>query len=141
MSVIEGGEGRPLEPDWSLTYTDVLDLETARTEWRIVINELTEAQTLTVANGHAIRRLVEFRVIYERCARDLAETGALLKAKRTRVPQINPNWSIMRQASDQIGTLEAELCLTPRRRASAAKVARKPKVARASDAYLKPVAK
>lgn len=141
LSVLEGGDGRPQEPDWSQIYTDILDLDLAREQWQIVIGEMTASQTLAVANGHAIRRLVEFRVIYERAARDLAESGALLKARRTRVPQINPNWSVMRQAAEQIATMEAELCLSPRRRASGAKVNRAVKVARASDAYLKPVAK
>lgn len=137
LTAIHGGDGVPFEPDWSVLYTDVIDLEAARSEWGIVIRELTESQTLAVANGHAIKRLVEFRVIYERAARDMAETGAVLKAKRTRVPQVNPNWAIMRQADDKITTLEAELGLSPRRRSAVGKVQRKAKVVRPSDAFLK----
>jgi P27 family predicted phage terminase small subunit len=141
LSHVEGGGGQPPEPDWTSLYTDILDLNLAREEWGVVVREMTEASTLTVANGNAVRRLVDFRVIYARAARDLAENGALIRAKRTRVPQVNPNWSIMRQASEQITTLEAELGISPRRRTSAAKVQRKAKVTRAADAYLKPVAK
>lgn len=137
LTAIHGGDGVPFEPDWSVLYTDVIDLEAARSEWGIVIRELSENQTLAVANGHAIKRLVEFRVIYERAARDMAETGAVLKAKRTRVPQVNPNWAIMRQADDKITTLEAELGLSPRRRSAVGKVPRKAKVVRPSDAFLK----
>lgn len=141
LSTVDGGQGAPPEPDWAAKYTDVLDLGLAREQWRIVVSELTEAGTLVVANGHAIQRLVDFRVIYERAARDMGESGAIVRAKRSRVAQINPNWSIMKQSAEQITTLEAELCLSPRRRASAGKAQRKAKAARPADAYLKPVAK
>lgn len=141
LSTVHGGDGSPPEPEWSENYTDVLDLALARDEWGIVVRDLTEAGTLSVANGHTIKRLVDFRVIYERAARDLAENGAMGRAKRSRVPQINPNWPIMRQAAEQITSLEAELCLSPRRRASAGKAVRKAKTVRPADAYLKPVAK
>jgi phage terminase small subunit len=141
LQTVDGGLGLPPEPDWSENYTDVLDLALAREQWGIVVREMTEAGTLSIANGNTIQRLIEFRVIYARASRDLADNGALGRAKRSRVPQVNPNWPIMRQAAEQITTLEAELCLTPRRRAAAGKVQRKPKATRAADAYLKPVAK
>jgi P27 family predicted phage terminase small subunit len=141
LETIQGGDGSPAEPDWTAVFTDILDIQAAREQWRIVVRELHESQALTVANGHTIRRLVEFRVIYERAVRDMAETGAVMKAKRSRVPQVNPNWPIMRQASEHISSLEAELCLTPRRRAAAGRVQRKAKVVRPADAYLKSVPK
>lgn len=141
LSQVEGGAGLPPEPEWSANYTDILDVELARAEWGVVVREMTEAGTLCVANGHAIKRLIDFRVIYERAARDLGENGALGRAKRSRVPQVNPNWTIMRQAAEQIGTLEAELGLSPRRRNSAAKLQRRAKAQRPADAYLKPVSK
>lgn len=141
LTQLEGGSGQPPEPDWSANYTDILEVTLARDEWGVVVREMTEAGTLCVANGHAIRRLVDFRVMYDRASRDLAENGAIGRAKRSRVPQVNPNWTVMRQAAEQIGSLEAELGLSPRRRTSAAKVQRKPKVTRSADAYLKPIAK
>jgi P27 family predicted phage terminase small subunit len=141
LATIPGGEGVPVEPNWSELYTDILDIGLAREDWGIVTRELSDAGTLTVANGHTVKRLVEFRVIYERAARDLAENGAIGRAKRTRVPQVNPNWTIMRQAAEQVSSLEAELCLTPRRRAAAGKVQKKARTARPADSYLKPVSK
>lgn len=141
LGALNGGEGAPPEPEWSESFTDVLDLALAREQWGIVVRELSETQTLTLANGDAIRRLIDFRVTYARAARDVAEHGALGRAKRSRVPQVNPSWSIMRQAAEQIASIEAELCISPRRRAAAGKVQRKAKTARAADAYLKPVAK
>ena len=100
---------------------------------------MQESGTITVANGHAIRRLIEFRVQYGRASRIVARQGTIVPAKRTRVPQINPYWVIMRQADDALKVLEAELGIAPVRRARAAKVRREKKIERASDRYLKPV--
>lgn len=141
LDAIEGGDGIPPEPDWLSLYTDELDISASQAEWRIVINELRESGTLSVANGHAIKRLVEFRVQYERAARQIAGFGPVLKAKRTGVPQVSPHWSIMRQADEAVRTIEAELGIPPVRRGKAAKVEKKTKKARPSDAYLKPVAR
>jgi P27 family predicted phage terminase small subunit len=138
LATIAGGDGLPPEPEWSLIYNDVLDVEMAREQWGIVTRELSGEGTLSVANGHAIKRLVEFRVIYERAAKSLAGDGAILRARRTKVPQTNPAWPIMRQASEQITSLETELCISPRRRGSAVKTTRKAKVTRGSDEFLKP---
>jgi hypothetical protein len=79
-----------------------------------------------VANGDAIRRLVEFHVQYERAAKRVAEHGAILppKNKRTKVGQWNPFWSVMRQADKAILALEAEPGLSPVRRGKAEKVQR-----------------
>jgi hypothetical protein len=52
---------------------------------------MREAGTLAVANGHAIRRLVEFGLQYDRSVARVAEQGTVIKAKRTGVPQINPH--------------------------------------------------
>ena len=136
---IVGGEGVPSEPDWSLIYKGADEVAVAHEEWGVVIREMQEAGTITVANGHAIRRLVEFRLQYERAGRIVARQGTIVPAKRTRVPQINPYWVIMRQANEALKVLEAELGIAPTRRARAAKVKREKKIERASDRYLKPV--
>ena len=122
-------------------YTDELDQELAHSEWGIVVREMTDAQTLAVANGHAILRMVRYRVIYERAARSVDEGGALQKAPKSRVPKINPNWGIMRQAGEEIRLLEVELGIPPVRRGKTTKVVRKQRVTRASDAYIKPAAR
>ncbi|MEW9837307.1 hypothetical protein ABUE29_18655, partial [Mesorhizobium sp. ZMM04-4] len=69
LQSIEGGDGVPVEPDWRSIYDDELDIAEASEQWGVVTREMKDAGTLTVANGHAIRRLVEFRVQYERAAR------------------------------------------------------------------------
>jgi P27 family predicted phage terminase small subunit len=136
---IAGGEGVPSEPDWSLIYKGADDVTVAHEEWGVVVREMQESGTITVANGHAIRRLVEFRVQYGRASGIVARQGAIVQAKRTRVPQINPYWVIMRQADEALKVLEAELGLAPVRRGRAAKVKREKRSERASDRYLKPV--
>ena len=136
---IAGGEGVPSEPDWSLIYKGADDVAAAHQEWGVVVREMQESGTITMANGHAIRRLVEFRVQYERAGRIVARQGTIVPAKRTRVPQINPYWVIMRQADEALKVLEAELGIAPVRRGRATKVKREKKIERASDRYLKPV--
>lgn len=141
LTAVSGGEGYPPEPDWSVLYVDDLDLKIARDHWRVIINEMKEMQTLTVANGPAIKRLVMFNVEFERQARSVAEGGVIRQAKRTKVPQVHPSWGVMKQAAEAAASLEAELAISPRRRNNGGKAQRKEKKVSASDRYLKPVAR
>src|SRR3954464_9543711 len=118
---IAGGEGVPSEPDWSLIYRGADEVAAAHGGGGLVVREMQESSTITVANGHAIRRLVEFRVQYGRASRIVARQGTIVPAKRTRVPQVNPYWVIMRQANEALKVLEAELGIAPVRRVRAAK--------------------
>ncbi|WP_258596653.1 P27 family phage terminase small subunit [Mesorhizobium sp. AR07] len=115
MQGIEGGNGTPDEPDWASLYADEFDIAAAHEEWGIVVRELRDAVTLSVANGHAVRRLVEYRVQFERASRHVAEYGPILEptSKKAKVGQWNPYWSVMRQAGEAIRALEAELGLAP----------------------------
>ena len=141
FSALLGGEGAPPEPDWHSLYADEMDIASAREEWGIVLREMQESGALTVANGNAIGRLVQFRIVFSRASRNVAEAGAVMKAKRTRVPQYNPHWIVMKQSDEAIRVLEAELGISPTRRGKVTKVQRAKKTTRAADAYLKPVAK
>jgi P27 family predicted phage terminase small subunit len=140
LMAVPGGAGTPLEPSWVAIYGDPLDVAAARETWRVVVEELMRAQTLSVANGATIERLVRFSVTFAVAARDVASRGALVPAKRTGVPAVNPSWSIMKQASAAIRVLEAELSLSPAHRGRASKVKNEKKSTRAIDAYLAPVA-
>src|SRR3954463_5271364 len=142
LTAVPGGSGTPPEPDWSLSYSDPGDAAVAQEQWGNVIRELAGAQTLSVENGAMIERLTHFRVAFARAARDVAERGTILRAKRTDVPQVNLSWPIMRQAADAIRTIEIELGLPPIRRGKALKVQQhEKKTPRAADSYLRPVAK
>lgn len=141
LSTVSGGDGRPPEPDWRTIFTDDDDLAAAQEQWGIVTRELQDAGTLAVSNGHSIKRLVEFRVQYERAARHVAEKGAILQptSKKAKVGQWNPYWSVMRQADECIRVAEAELGIAPVRRGKAAKVNRGKKTPRAADKFLRSV--
>lgn len=136
LEPIAGGEGVPPEPDWQAIFADELDLESAREHWGVAIRDLKDAGTLASANGHAIRRLVEFRVQYERAARHVAEHGAILKALRAKTGQFNPYWAVMKHADEAIRALEAELGIAPVRRGRATKAKRVEKTQRGSDRYI-----
>lgn len=139
FAVIEGGGAE--EPDWASLFSDELDIAAAHEHWNRIIRELQAAGTLAEDNGDAVRRLVDFRIQYDRASKHVAEHGAILppKNKRTKVGQWNPFWSVMRQADKSILIIEAELGLSPVRRGKATKVQRGKKSTRAADAYLKSV--
>jgi phage terminase small subunit len=136
VQVLLGGDGVPPEPDWTAIYTDEDERAAAHVEWGNVVREMRDAGTLAVANGHAIKRLVQFRMQYERAARHVAHNGAILQAKRAKVGQWNPYWAVMKHADEAIRLLEAELGIAPVRRGKARKTERRAKGARAADAYL-----
>ena len=137
LHTIDGGDGLPPEPEWSQHYSDELDIEVARDEWGVVVREMQDAETLAVANGHAIRRLVEFRIQWRRASEHVAEHGAIIQSKTTgKGGQWNPNWSVMRQADGAIRALEAELGLAPRRRSAVEKAKKRSKTGRPADDYL-----
>jgi phage terminase small subunit len=143
LAAISGSDGLPPEPDWRTIFADDDDLAIAHDQWGVVVRELRDAGTLAVSNGHAIKRLVEFRVQYERAAHHVAEKGAILAptTKKAKVGQWNPFWSVMRQAAQDISVAEAELGIAPLRRGKATKVPRGKKAPRAADNYLKAVSK
>jgi P27 family predicted phage terminase small subunit len=142
LEMLPGGDGCPPEPDWRTIFSDTDDIAVAHEEWGNVIRDLREAATLAVANGSAIRRLVDFRVQYERASRHVAENGAVMRTsnKKAKVGQWNPYWAVLRHADEHIRANEAELGIAPVRRGKAVKVQRAKKATRPSDQYLRPTA-
>jgi P27 family predicted phage terminase small subunit len=140
LHVIEGGHGEPPEPDWSRLYVKNANLEReqAGEYWAEIVGAMREAGTLSVVNGHAIKRLCCFLVLYEKAQKDVATEGATLRYKRSNLPYTNPNLIVMRQLDETIRSLESELCLPPLRRGRAGKVTRKPTKPRPADAWLGP---
>jgi P27 family predicted phage terminase small subunit len=124
------------EPLWHLIYTGD-DIERASDHWRSIVAEMREASTLSAGNAHAIKRLVDFRVIFEKSSRHVATNGPVLPARDNRASagKRNPYWAVMRQAAETVAGLEAELGISPIRRARAAKVAKR-RPAKAADLYL-----
>ncbi len=119
-----GGAGVPDEPSWDKIYPEKQQQALASAMWREIVSEMKSAGTLSPANGHAIKRLVCFMMVHDDAQKSVTTRGHVLEAKRTGVAMVNPDWSIARQASELIRKLEADLGISPRRRASAAKVTR-----------------
>ena len=136
LTTIDGSGGIPPEPDWKLTFAEPADASRAHEEWALVVNELKAASALTVANGHAIKRLVIFRILYDRAADTVIEQGAVVPAKRTKVPSHSAYWTVLKQSSEAITTAEAELGLSPTRRDKLVAVKRNQRQARAADEFL-----
>lgn len=142
MEVVSGSGDIVPEPHWRMLLTDDLEVAAAGEYWRLVTTEMRDRNTLSPTNRHAIQRLVLAYISYDRCSREVAEHGAVTKPRRGNtkaIARISPHFTAMREAGSDAASLEAELGLSPRRRATAAKVERKARSARASDSYLKPV--
>jgi P27 family predicted phage terminase small subunit len=140
LSAIDGTGTIVPEPDWSLLLTDELELHAAAEHWRRITIELKDRDLLAPANAHAILRLVMAYIVYDRCAREVAERGAVLKPKRGNpkaIARISPYFSAMREAGSDADRQEQELGISPRRRSGAAKVMKKATRSTGADAYLK----
>lgn len=143
MNAVENTGGIVSEPEWALLLTDEIEREAAADHWRRITGEMRERDTLAAPNAHAIQRLVLSYVLYDRCSRDVTENGAVTKPKRGNpkaIARLSPYFTAMREAGSDAERLEADLGLSPRRRSSVTKVAKREKRQTASANYLKPVA-
>lgn len=141
MDVINGTGEIAEEPSWNLLLTDELEQQAAHDHWRRITVEMRERETLAASNAHAIQRLVIAYILFDRCSREVAEAGAVLKPKRGNpksIARLSPHFTAMREAGSDAASLEAELGIAPRRRTGAGKVVRKVRRATAADSYLKP---
>lgn len=128
------------EPEWAAQFTDELDQDLARRQWRIIIGELRGSEKLANANERQVKRLVDAYVLYEIAMRHVADEGAVFPRKGKKQPAYNPWFTILKDANAMASAAEAELTITPRRRNNGGKVQRqKPSVI--GGGYLKAVAK
>ncbi len=128
------------EPDWALLLSDDIELAAASEHWRRITTEMRERDTLAPSNAHAIQRLVIAYIVFDRCSREVAEHGAVMKPKRgspKAIARLSPHFTAMREASSDADRQEQELGLSPRRRAGAAKVVKKREAKTTGGGYLK----
>jgi P27 family predicted phage terminase small subunit len=138
LKLTEGDGGVPPEPNWNKIYQHDNKLEAAHRYWVGVINEMKRAGTITCECYHSIFRLVTLRIQYDECVVDVSVNGMMADVGRE-VPgnPYNPYFTLQKQCATAIKELEAELGLSPRRRASATKVKNgEKKTGKASDSYL-----
>lgn len=133
FATISGGRDDVREPDWSKLIPGgrrkgalpVSMRETAHDEWVRITNELTDAETLSQGLVPAVTRLVLAYLHYHHAMLMVARDGAVVLSPKTKVPQYN-TWFTVATANEGIATkIEAELCITPRRRGAATKAKRR----------------
>jgi len=140
LTPIDGTGAIVPEPSWQLLLTDELELAAASEHWRRITTELKDRDLLAPANAHALQRLVLAYIVFDRCARDVAENGAVTKPKRGNpkaIARLSPYFTAMREAGSDADRQEQELGISPRRRSGAAKVVKKATRRTGADAYLK----
>lgn len=139
MHAIEGCGGIVEEPQWPLLLSDELERTAAAEHWRRLTTEMKDRDILAAANAHMIQRLVLAYIVFDRCSREVAETGAVLKPKRGNpksIARLSPYFTAMREAGSDAAALEAELGISPRRRTGAGKVMKKAQRTTGADAFL-----
>jgi len=127
-------------PDWSLLFSDSIEIAAAQNAWRIVTIEQRERDLLTDTNRQLILRLVCSYVLYERELRHVAEQGAVIQPKRgskKAIARVNPHFTTMSKLSIEASTLEGLLGISPRSRGKVTRADRKAGRALAADKYLK----
>jgi P27 family predicted phage terminase small subunit len=113
------------EPDWDALFSDPAVAASARADWNEVVAELRSQNKLADVNGHAVSRYVMARAIYEDAARRVAKDGSVVEAPKTKVLMQHPALSIMNKQAELCAQLEAQLTLSPQKRATGGKVAAK----------------
>ncbi|SIO51183.1 phage terminase, small subunit, putative, P27 family [Bradyrhizobium erythrophlei] len=137
FDVIDGGDGTPQQPKWQLLFSDAGECGAAAGHWSNIVNAMRSAETLSVANGHAIKRLVIGQIVFDRACAAVARDGAVRRVKG--VDRRNPQWMLVKQSAELCAGIEAELGLPPARRARVGKVPRKQRQRTAADGYPRPV--
>jgi hypothetical protein len=136
FEAIDGGDGTPEQPDWCLLFSGADECAAATAHWSTITSAMRAAETLSVANGHAIKRLVVAAIVYDRASAAVGRDGAIRRIRG--VDRKNPQWMLMKQSAEMCAGIEAELGLPPMRRGRVGKVTRKSRRT-AADGYLRPV--
>lgn len=135
ITVINCGGGIP-EPVWSQIFNDELDQAAAHEFWRVAIQDLDKSEKLASVNAHQIKRMVMHQILHDMAFQKVIEQGAVIPAKKTKVPQYNPWFTVMQSANAMVTSAEAELTLSPRRRNNGGKVKKGTTKASGAAAYL-----
>jgi len=128
----------PAEPNWTDTVPGKAEQAIASAQWGELCDELMGQNKLAEANGHMIKRLVLARLLWETAARDVFKRGPIMAAPKTGVEMHNPWLAVMNKAAQTCAEIEAELTITPRKRAmgAAVKAAKPPRGAGAGAVEL-----
>jgi phage terminase small subunit len=114
FEAIDGDHDLPEHPDWQLLFSVTNECAAAVRHWTCIVAAMRAADTIGRANGASIKRLVLAQIVYDRAALAVMRDGAIRRVKS--VDRKNPNWMVMKQASEMCAVLEAELGLSPAKR-------------------------
>lgn len=127
------------EPNWNSLLSDRHERAAAKKHWLRVISEMTELETLSAANGHAVQRLVLAYIVYDRCSKAVARGGLVESPSEDNpraISRISIHYKAMSEAEKTAERLEAQLGLSPQRRAKVGKVGRKRERSTGADRFL-----
>ena len=139
MEVLNGTGLVVPEPDWSQSFSDILEQARAAEYWRNITNELRDRQLLSKGMASGPERLVHLYITFDRAAKDVAEHGAVTRPKRNNskaIARVSPHFTVMKEASSAAASLEAEMGLSPGKRSKVTALPEKKGPARARDEFL-----
>jgi len=131
--------GGILEPDWARLLPERAEQEAASEHWRRVAGEMHELEILSLANGHALQRLVLAYLVYDRCSKNVAADGLVTAPNADNpksIARLSIHYKAMREAENTAERLEAQLGLTPGKRGRVGKVTKKRERQAGADKFL-----
>lgn len=133
--------GGIIEPEWARLLPERGEQEAASEHWRRVAGEMHEQEILSLANGHALQRLVLAYLVYDRCSKNVAADGLVTEPNKDNpksIARLSIHYKAMREAENTAERLEAQLGLTPGKRGRVGKVTKKRERKAGADAFLNP---
>jgi P27 family predicted phage terminase small subunit len=131
--------GGILEPDWKRLLPESAEQLAASEHWRRVAGEMQDLEILSLANGHALQRLVLAYLVYDRCSKNVAADGLVTEPSKDNpksIARLSIHYKAMREAENTAQRLEDQLGLTPGKRGRVSKVAKKRERKAGADAFL-----
>lgn len=127
------------QPDWKVLLPDAPERKVAAAHWKRITEEMADRDILSASNAHAVQRLVLAYLVYDRCSRQLAGDGIVTEPNPDNpkaIARLSIYYKAMREAENTAERLEAQLGLSPGRRAKVAKVTKKRERSAGADAFL-----
>jgi P27 family predicted phage terminase small subunit len=131
--------GGILEPDWARLLPEADEQTAAAEHWRRVAKEMHELEILSLANGHALQRLVLAYLVYDRCSKNVAADGLVTEPNKDNpksIARLSIHYKAMREAENTAERLEGQLGLTPGKRGRVGKVTQRRERKAGADAFL-----
>jgi phage terminase small subunit len=125
------------EPKWATVIPGKRLRAIASAAWRAAYVDMRAAGTLSAGNADALRRYALAVALHHDAAAHVFADGAVIERAEGQLPAWNLWLSAMKKAAAECESMEAELGISPRRRAAAgAAKPRGPRKPSPADAYL-----